>query len=216
MTENTFSRPRRTSVLFLLTQGYAVLSNPRLPIIGAGEAEPNDSYVEQLMAGMQAAIDYVVKRGIADPNRLGIGGHSYGGFTTVNLLAHTDWFRVGIAMSGAYNRTLTPFGFQGEQRNFWEATETYIQMSSFTHAHRINTPLLLVHGEKDSNPGTYPLQTERLYEALKGLGAVVRLVMLPLEGHSYYSQEAVGHVLWEMVTWCDRYLKGKGTDLGEK
>jgi dipeptidyl aminopeptidase/acylaminoacyl peptidase len=207
MTENTFSRPHRTSVLFLLTQGYAVLSNPRLPIIGVGEAEPNDSYVEQLMAGMQAAIDYVVKRGIADPNCLGIGGHSYGAFTTVNLLAHTDWFRVGIAMSGAYNRTLTPFGFQGEQRNFWEATETYIQMSSFTHAHRINTPLLLVHGAKDSNPGTYPLQTERLYEALKGLGAVVRLVMLPLESHSYCSQEAVGHVLWEMVTWCDRYLK---------
>lgn len=205
--ENTFSRPQRTSVLFLLTQGYAVLDNPRLPIIGEGEVEPNDTYVEQLVAGAEAAVDYIVRRGIADAQRIGIGGHSYGGFTTVNLLAHTNLFALGIARSGAYNRTLTPFGFQGEQRNFWEATETYIKMSPFTQINKVKAPLLLIHGEKDSNPGTYPVQTERLYEALKGLGGTVRYVVLPLEDHGYGSREAVGHVLWEMVTWCDRYLK---------
>lgn len=208
--ENTFSRPRRASVLFLLTQGYAVFDNPKLPIIGEGDAEPNDSYVEQLIAGADAAVEYLVKRGIARRDRLGIGGHSYGAFTTANLLAHTDLFQMGIARSGAYNRTLTPFGFQGEQRTFWEAADTYMQMSPFTHAAQIQAPLLLIHGADDNNSGTFPMQTKRLYEALKGLGAIVRWVKLPLEAHGYSSREAVGHVLWEMVTWCDRYLKGTG------
>ncbi|BAZ42626.1 dipeptidyl aminopeptidase family protein [Calothrix sp. NIES-4101] len=204
---NTFSRPMRDSVLFLLTQGYAILSGPSIPIVGEGNAEPNDTYVEQLVTGTQAAVDYVVGLGIADRDRLGIGGHSYGAFTTVNLLAHTNLFKVGIAKSGAYNRTLTPFGFQGEQRSYWEAPDTYNKMSPFTHLAKIQAPLLLIHGEKDSNPGTYPLQTERLYEALKGLGATVRWVVLPYEDHGYRSREAIGHVLWEMVNWCDRYLK---------
>ncbi|MBW4471592.1 MAG: prolyl oligopeptidase family serine peptidase [Stenomitos rutilans HA7619-LM2] len=207
--EHTFSRPGGTSVLFLLTQGYAVLDDPSLPIIGEGDAEPNDTYVEQLLAGIQAAIDYVVGRGVADRARLAIGGHSYGAFTTANVLAHSNLFRAGIARSGAYNRTLTPFGFQGEQRHFWEAADTYMQLSPFTHVGKITTPLLLIHGADDSNAGTYPLQTERFYEALKGLGATVRQVMLPLEDHGYRSREAIGHVLWEMVQWCDRYLKGE-------
>ncbi len=205
--ENTFSRPTRASVLFLLTQGYAVLSGATLPIIGEGDSEPNDTYVEQLIAGAQAAIDYIVNRGIADRKHIGIGGHSYGAFTTANLLAHTDLFCMGIARSGAYNRTLTPFGFQGEQRNFWEAEETYINMSPFTHASQIKAPLLLIHGENDSNAGTYPLQSKRLYQALKGLGATVRWVELPTEAHGYRSHEAVSHVLWEMVNWCDKYLQ---------
>ncbi|MEM7713082.1 MAG: prolyl oligopeptidase family serine peptidase [Cyanobacteria bacterium P01_A01_bin.68] len=205
--ENTFSRPTRASVLFLLTQGYAVLSGATLPIIGEGDSEPNDTYVEQLIAGAQAAIDYIVDRGIADRKHIGIGGHSYGAFTTANLLAHTDLFCMGIARSGAYNRTLTPFGFQGEQRNFWEAEETYINMSPFTHASQIKAPLLLIHGENDSNAGTYPLQSKRLYQALKGLGATVRWVELPTEAHGYRSREAVSHVLWEMVNWCDKYLQ---------
>ena len=204
--ENTFSRPTRASVLFLLTQGYAVLSGATLPIIGEGDSEPNDTYVEQLIAGAQAAIDYIVDRGIGDRKRIGIGGHSYGAFTTANLLAHTDLFCMGIARSGAYNRTLTPFGFQGEQRNFWEAEETYINMSPFTHASKIKAPLLLIHGENDSNAGTYPIQTKRLYQALKGLGATVRWVELPKEAHGYRSREAVSHVLWEMVNWCNEYL----------
>jgi len=205
-TENGFSRPYFTSILFLLTQGYAILDDPTLPIIGEDKTEPNDTYVEQLIAGAEAAIEYVVSQGIGDRARLAIGGHSYGAFTTVNLLAHTNLFKLGIARSGAYNRTLTPFGFQGEQRNFWEAADTYMQIAPFTHAHNITAPLLLIHGANDSNMGTYPVQTERLYEALKGLGATVRWVELPLEDHSYRSQEAVGHVLWEMVRWCKQYL----------
>ncbi|BAZ07545.1 S9 family peptidase [Calothrix sp. NIES-3974] len=204
---NSFSRPSRDSVLFLLSQGYAVLAGPSLPIVGSGEQEPNDTYIEQLIAGAEAAVNYVVNRGVADRERIGIGGHSYGAFTTVNLLAHTNLFKLGIAKSGAYNRTLTPFGFQGEQRNYWEAADTYIKMSPFSYLDRVQTPLLLIHGADDSNPGTYPLQSERLYEALKGLGRVVRWVELPLEDHGYRSREAIGHVLWEMVNWCDRYLQ---------
>lgn len=204
---NSFSRPSRDSVLFLLSQGYAILAGPSLPIVGSGEQEPNDTYIEQLIAGAEAAVNYVVNRGVADRERIGIGGHSYGAFTTVNLLAHTNLFKLGIAKSGAYNRTLTPFGFQGEQRNYWEAADTYIKMSPFSYLDRVQTPLLLIHGADDSNPGTYPLQSERLYEALKGLGRVVRWVELPLEDHGYRSREAIGHVLWEMVNWCDRYLQ---------
>jgi dipeptidyl aminopeptidase/acylaminoacyl peptidase len=203
---HSFSRPHFTSVLFLLTQGYAVLDNPSMPIVGEGETEPNDSYVEQLISSANAAIEYVVNRGVAARDRIAIGGHSYGAFTTANLLAHTDLFKLGIARSGAYNRTLTPFGFQGEQRDFWEASETYIHMSPFTHAAKIKSPLLLIHGSGDSNPGTYPVQTERLFEALKGLGAQVRYVSLPLEDHGYRSREGVGHTLWEMVRWCNLHL----------
>lgn len=205
--ENTFTRPSRASVLFLLTQGYAVLSGPTMPIIGEGDTEPNDTYIEQLVASATAAVDYLVERGISDRNRLAIGGHSYGAFTAANLLAHSDLFQAGIARSGAYNRTLTPFGFQGEQRSFWETADTYLTMSPFVAADQINEPLLLIHGAADSNSGTYPMQSERLFEALKGLGGTVRYVSLPAEGHGYRSREAVGHVLWEMVTWLDEHLK---------
>jgi dipeptidyl aminopeptidase/acylaminoacyl peptidase len=207
---NTFSRPRGASPLYFLTQGYALLASPSLPIIGEGEVEANDSYIEQLIAGAKAAVDYVVNRGVTDPNRIGVGGHSYGAFTTANLLAHTDLFQAGIARSGAYNRTLTPFGFQEEQRHYWQAVETYTQISPFTHADKIKQPLLLIHGMNDSNAGTYPMQSERFYQALKGVGATTRLVLLPGEDHGYSSQEAVGHVLWEMVKWFDTYVKKSG------
>ena len=203
---NRFSRPHFSSILFLLTQGYAILDNPSMPIVGEGKLEPNDSYVEQLISSATAAIDYVVGRGVASHDRIGIGGHSYGAFTTANLLAHTNLFKIGIARSGAYNRTLTPFGFQGEQRDFWEARETYIHMSPFTHAAAIKAPLLLLHGGSDSNPGTYPMQSDRFFEALKGLGGHVRYVSLPLEDHGYRSREGVGHALWEMVRWCNLHL----------
>ena len=205
--ENIFVRPGGSaSVLYLLTQGYAVLANPSLPIIGEGDTEPNDTYTKQLITGAEAAVNYLVERGISDPKRIGVGGHSYGGKNTVNLLAHTDLFQMGIARSGAYNRTLTPFGFQNEYRSFWEAKETYIEMSPFTHADKIKVPLLLIHGAGDDHHSTYPMQTERLYLALKGLGANVRYVSLPLERHSYQSREAVKHTLWEMVNWCNLYL----------
>ncbi|MEB3273970.1 MAG: prolyl oligopeptidase family serine peptidase [Prochlorothrix sp.] len=206
--ENAFSRPWGGSILFLLTQGYAILDNPSIPILGEEGEEPNDTYGEQLLSSAHAAVDFLVERGIADPDRVAVGGHSYGAFTVANLLAHSDRFRAGIARSGAYNRTLTPFGFQGEQRTYWEALETYTAMSPFTVADRIKTPLLLIHGGADSNPGTYPIQSERLFEAIKGLGGTVRWVVLPGEGHDYRSRQAVGHVLWEMVSWLDRYLKG--------
>ncbi|MEM7555774.1 MAG: prolyl oligopeptidase family serine peptidase [Cyanobacteria bacterium P01_A01_bin.84] len=209
--ENIFIRPGgRADVLYLLTQGYAILANPSLPIIGEGDAEPNDTYTEQLITGAQAAVNYLVERGISDPKRIGVGGHSYGGKNTVNLLAHTDLFQMGIARSGAYNRTLTPFGFQNEYRSFWEAKETYIEMSPFTHADKVKAPLLLIHGAGDDHHSTYPIQTERLYLALKGLGANVRYVSLPLERHGYLSREAVKHTLWEMVNWCKLYLSGNG------
>lgn len=209
--ENTFGRPNRASAMFLLTQGYALLAGPSMPIIGEDEAEPNDTYLEQLVDSAQAAVDYLVGRGVCEPGKVAIGGHSYGAFTTANLLAHTDLFCAGIARSGAYNRSLTPFGFQGEQRNFWEAGETYIKMSPFFVADRINHPLLLIHGAQDNNSGTYPMQTERLYEAMKGLGGTVRYVSLPYEEHGYRSREAVGHVLWEMVRWLDTYVKCEGS-----
>ncbi len=214
--ENTFGRPSRASVMFLLTQGYALLSGPTMPIIGEGEAEPNDTYLEQLISSAAAAVDYLVERGVSDRPHIAIGGHSYGAFTTANLLAHSDLFCAGIARSGAYNRSLTPFGFQGEQRNFWDATDTYNRMSPFVSADKINHPLLLIHGAADNNAGTYPIQTERLYEAIKGLGGTARWVSLPYEEHGYRSREAVGHVLWEMVQWLNTYVKcdnSKTTDL---
>ena len=180
-----------------------------MPIIGEGDTEPNQNFVEQLRNNAAAAIDCIVDMGIADPKRIAVGGHSYGAFMTANLLAHTDLFAAGIARSGAYNRTLTPFGFQSEERNFWEATETYMKMSPFTHADKIDAPLLLLHGEDDSNSGTYPMQSERFYSALKGLGKTVRLTLLPKESHGYRARESVMHMLWEMTEWLDKYVKNK-------
>ncbi|WP_426025510.1 prolyl oligopeptidase family serine peptidase [Brevundimonas sp. TSRC1-1] len=205
--QNRFVRPGGSSHLFLLTQGYAIFDNPSMPIIGKDGAEPNDTYVEQLVADAQAAVDAVVGMGVADRDRIAVGGHSYGAFMTANLLAHSDLFRTGIARSGAYNRTLTPFGFQSEQRNYWEATEIYTEMSPFTYANRLNEPILLIHGEADDNSGTFPVQSERFYAALKGLGATARYVTLPLEAHGYRARESVGHTLWEMTRWMDQYVK---------
>ncbi|PIQ24016.1 S9 family peptidase [bacterium (Candidatus Blackallbacteria) CG17_big_fil_post_rev_8_21_14_2_50_48_46] len=196
-----------TSPLVFLTQGYAVVDHPAMPIIGEGTSEPNDTYLKQLVASAQAAIDKVVSMGIADPKRLAIGGHSYGAFMTVNLLAHSSLFKTGIARSGAYNRTLTPFGFQSEERNFWQAPEVYLQMSPLMHADKIQAPLLLIHGQSDNNSGTYPMQSESLYQALKGLGKPVRLVLFPFESHSYQAKESLEHMLWEMVHWLDHQLK---------
>ncbi len=209
-TANRFSRPGGISHLFLLTQGYAVLDDPSMPIVGVNGAEPNDTYIQQLTASAEAAVNAVVEMGVADRDRIAVGGHSYGAFMTANLLAHTDLFRTGIARSGAYNRTLTPFGFQAEQRTYWEAGDTYTEMSPFTYAHRVNEPILLIHGEADDNSGTFPVQSERFYAALKGNGANVRYVVLPLEAHGYRARESVGHTLWEMTRWLDQYVKNAG------
>lgn len=202
-----FIRPSALSPLPWLVRGYVILDDPSIPIIGEGDREPNDTYVDQLVAGAQAAVDEVVRRGIGDRDRIAIGGHSYGAFMTANLLAHSDLFRAGIARSGAYNRTLTPFSFQAEERTFWEASETYIRMSPFTHAQKINEPLLLIHGVDDNNTGTFPIQSGRLYQAMKGLGGTVRLVMLPFESHGYRARESVLHTLWEQDRWLETYVK---------
>jgi dipeptidyl aminopeptidase/acylaminoacyl peptidase len=209
-TANRFTRPGGISHLFLLTQGYAVLDDPSMPIVGVNGAEPNDTYIQQLTASAEAAVEAVVGMGVADRDRIAVGGHSYGAFMTANLLAHTDLFRTGIARSGAYNRTLTPFGFQAEQRTYWEAGDTYTEMSPFTFANRVNEPILLIHGEADDNSGTFPVQSERFYAALKGNGANVRYVVLPLEAHGYRARESVGHTHWEMTRWLDQYLKNAG------
>jgi dipeptidyl aminopeptidase/acylaminoacyl peptidase len=201
-----FIRISPLSPLYWLLRGYAIADNPAMPIIGEGNNEPNDTYVEQLVASAEAIVAELVRRGVADSTRLAIGGHSYGAFMTANLLSHTNLFQAGIARSGAYNRTLTPFGFQSEERILWEAPETYLKMSPFMHVQSMNTPLLLIHGEADNNTGTFPMQSERYFAALKGLGKPARLVLLPKESHGYRARESVLHMLWEMDQWLERYL----------
>ena len=201
-----FTIPVGMSHLFLLTQGYAVLDNATMPVVGDPESM-NNTYIEQITASAKAAIDKAVEMGVTDRNRVGVGGHSYGAFMTANLLAHTDLFKAGVARSGAYNRTLTPFGFQSERRTFWEAPAMYMNVSPFAAANKINTPILLIHGEADDNSGTFPIQSERMYQALKGNGATVRYVTLPYEAHGYIARESVEHTLWEMITWFDKWVK---------
>jgi dipeptidyl aminopeptidase/acylaminoacyl peptidase len=179
-----------------------------MPVIGDPKTM-NNTYVEQIVSNARAAIDALDKMGVADTRRVGVGGHSYGAFMTANLLAHCDLFAAGIARSGAYNRTLTPFGFQAERRTLWEARDTYIQMSPFMHADKINEPILLIHGEADNNSGTFPVQSERLFAALKGFGGTARLVMLPYESHGYSARESILHVLAESFQWFDKYVKNK-------
>ena len=198
------------------TQGYAVLESASIPIIGEEKAEPNDTYVEQLVASAKAAIDEGVRLGVVDRNRVAVMGHSYGAFMTANLLAHSDLFKAGIARSGAYNRTLTPFGFQNEERTYWQAPEVYYKMSPFSFADKIKTPILLIHGEADNNSGTFPIQSERLFSALKGHGATVRFVLLPLESHGYQGQESVLHMFWEMNNWLNTYVKNPPLAAGAK
>jgi dipeptidyl aminopeptidase/acylaminoacyl peptidase len=211
----TGSGDRYTSIsgashLLFLTQGYAIIDDPTMPIVGPGETA-NDTYVQQLVASAQAAVDRAVSLGVTDRNRVVAGGHSYGGFMTANLLAHSDIFKAGLARSGAYNRTLTPFGFQNEQRTFWEVPQIYAAMSPFYFAHKINEPILLIHGEVDDNSGTFPIQSERLYVALKGHGATVRYVTLPHEAHGYAARESVLHTVAEMLNWANEWTRPRTT-----
>jgi dipeptidyl aminopeptidase/acylaminoacyl peptidase len=203
---NHFTTIGGISHLFLLTQGYAVLDNATMPVVGDPETV-NNTYIEQIVASAAAAIDKAVEMGIADRNRVGVGGHSYGAFMTANLLAHSNLFKAGVARSGAYNRTLTPFGFQSERRTLWQAPDVYVRVSPFMYAHKIKAPILLIHGEADNNAGTFPVQSERMYQAIKGNGGTVRYVSLPLESHGYVARESVEHTLYEMISWFDRYIK---------
>jgi len=203
------------SHLFLVTQGYAILDNATMPVVGDPETM-NNTYVEQIVSSAKAAIDKAAAMGVTDPNRVGVGGHSYGAFMTANLLAHSDLFRAGVARSGAYNRTLTPFGFQSERRTIWEAPEMYIKVSPFMQADKIKRPILLIHGMADDNSGTFPIQSERMYQAIKGNGGIVRYVQLPYEAHGYQARESTEHTLWEMVNWFDKWVKNAAPETPAK
>ena len=205
---NRFVRFSGASTKYLALQGYTVLSGATIPIVGDPETV-NETFIEQTVSSMEAAINYLNERGIIDPDRVGITGHSYGAFMATNVLAHSNLCAAGIAKTGAYNRTLTPFGFQKERRTFWQAKDFYIEVSPFAQADKIDEPLLLIHGEDDSNSGTFPMQSRRMYQALKGNGAITRLVILPNEGHSYYARKSLLHVLQETIEWFDKYLKPK-------
>jgi dipeptidyl aminopeptidase/acylaminoacyl peptidase len=206
---NQFTYPYYGSPVLWVTRGYVILDDAAFPIVGEGDEEPNDSFRKQLVANARAAIDAVDSLGYIDRNRVAAGGHSYGAFMVANLLSHSDLFAAGIARSGAYNRTLTPFGFQSEERYYWEAPEVYYNMSPFMHADKMKTPLLLIHGETDNNSGTFPMQSTRYFNALKGLGATVRLVMLPKESHGYRAKESILHMLWEQDQWLEKYVKNR-------
>jgi dipeptidyl aminopeptidase/acylaminoacyl peptidase len=201
-----YTRLSGTSPLLLTLAGYAVFNGATMPIVGPTRTA-NDTFVKQLVASGKAAVDKLVQMGVADGDRIAIAGHSYGAFMTANLLAHSDLFRAGIARSGAYNRTLTPFGFQNERRTYWEAPDIYFKMSPFMHAPKINEPLLLIHGVMDNNSGTFPIQSRRLFHAVKGSGGTARLVMLPFESHGYRARESVLHTVAETVDWLDQHVK---------
>ena len=213
--QHNFTTMRGITHLTMLTQGYAIMDAATMPVIGDPETM-NDTFIEQIVTSAQAAIDKAVEMGVADPNRVGVGGHSYGAFMTANLLAHCDLFKAGIARSGAYNRTLTPFGFQAERRSFWNAKDVYMTVSPFMHADKISAPILLVHGEEDNNSGTFPVQSKRMYQAIKGNGGTVRLVMLPKESHGYRARESVLHTQAEMIEWFDKHVKNAADSSDEK
>ena len=206
---NAFTYPYYGSFVYWVTRGYAVLDDASFPIIGEGDKEPNDTFLPQLIANAKAAIDAVDKLGYIDIDKVAVGGHSYGAFMTANLLTHTNLFAAGIARSGAYNRTLTPLGFQSEERNYWDVPEVYNTMSPFMHVDKMKTPLLLIHGEADNNPGTHTMQSERYFQALKSYGAPVRLVLLPKESHGYVAKENILHLLWEQDQWLEKYVKNR-------
>ncbi|MFN7957336.1 MAG: prolyl oligopeptidase family serine peptidase [Holophagaceae bacterium] len=203
---NRFTTLGGMSHLFFLLAGYVVLDNATMPVVGDPKTV-NDTFLDQVVASAKAAIDKADELGVIDPTRVGVGGHSYGAFMTANLLAHSKLFRAGIARSGAYNRTLTPFGFQSERRTLWEAPDMYLKVSPFMSANHFHAPILLIHGEADNNTGTFPIQSERLYAALKGHGQTARYVTLPLESHGYIARESIEHTLWEMLQWFDRHLR---------
>jgi dipeptidyl aminopeptidase/acylaminoacyl peptidase len=212
---NTFTYLSYGNPIYWVTRGYAVLDDAAFPIVGEAEEQPNDTFVAQLVDNAKAAIDAVDALGYIDRRKVAVGGHSYGAFMTANLLTHSDLFAAGIARSGAYNRTLTPFGFQSEERNYWEAPQVYNSMSPFMHVDKMKTPMLLIHGEADDNSGTHTMQSERYFQALKSFGAPARLVILPLESHGYVARENVLHLLWEQDQWLEKYVKNRNVDIVE-
>ncbi|HZS56997.1 MAG TPA: prolyl oligopeptidase family serine peptidase [Bryobacteraceae bacterium] len=210
---NRFTTLTGASEIFYALHGYAVLDNAGMPVIGSDPTTVNNTYLDQIVMDAKAAIDKAAEMGVTDPNRVGVGGHSYGAFMTANLLAHSSLFKAGVARSGAYNRTLTPFGFQTEERTLWQAPDVYLKMSPFLSADKIKAALLLIHGEADDNTGTFPVQSDRMYAAVRGNGGTVRLVTLPYEAHGYRGRESIEHTLYEMMSWFDRYVKNADTTM---
>ena len=202
--QETFTRLRQYRLMLLA--GYAIIDNASFPIVGDPK-KAYDTYLEQLVADAKAAVDEAVRLGVADPNRIGVTGHSHGALMTANLVAHSDLFRAGVATSGSYNKTLTPFGFQNERRSVWEATDVYLKVSPFFSADKLKTPLLLMHGAEDANPGTTPIQSTKLFEAIRGNGGTTRLVILPHEPHWYTAMESNEQEVYEMLRWFDKYVK---------
>jgi dipeptidyl aminopeptidase/acylaminoacyl peptidase len=206
--EHHFTLINWASPIFYVTQGYAVLNNAEMPIVSLDKTKkPNDDFINQLTMNAEAAINKLVEMGVGDRDRVAVGGHSYGAFMTANLLAHTKLFKAGIARSGAYNRSLTPFGFQNEDRTYWDDPKLYYDMSPFSYANQIKTPLLLIHGDADDNTGTFPIQSERLFDAIKGFGGTVRYVSLPYEAHGYRGKENLLQMLYEQNQWLNKYVK---------
>ncbi len=212
--DKTFTWYYGDDIRYLAMNGYAVLYNASIPIVGDPELV-NDTFIEQLLDGVSSAITFLDNKGVIDPQRVGIIGHSYGAFMVANVLANSDLCQVGVAKSGAYNRTLTPFGFQKERRTFWQAKDFYLSVSPFATADQINEPILLIHGDKDPNSGTYPMQTKRLYQAIKGNGGTAKMVILPFEEHGYRAKESELHVLSEVIDWFDKFLKVEQADTNE-
>jgi dipeptidyl aminopeptidase/acylaminoacyl peptidase len=200
-----YHKVKGPSPLAAVVAGYAALLNPTVPIVSDG-AETTDDYIPQLVASVEAAVDYLVESGISEPGRLAVAGRSYGAFSSANLLIHSDRFATAIAMSGAYNRTLTPYGFQHERRSFWEATDYYTSISPFFNVEKIERPILLIHGGSDENPGTVPFGARRFFHALIGEGVTSRYVELPFEGHHYWARENVLLAAAEMLDWLDRTI----------
>ena len=206
--EHKFTLIGGASPVMYVTQGYAVLNNAEMPIVATGkDKKPNDNFIEQLTMNAEAAVNALDSLGVGDRNRMAVSGHSYGAFMTAHLLAHTKLFKAGIARSGAYNRSLTPFGFQNEDRTYWQDQDLYNRMSPFSYADKIKTPIMLVHGDMDNNTGTFPIQSERMYNAIKGHGGTVKYLSLPYESHGYQGRENLLHLLSEQLSWLDKYVK---------
>lgn len=214
--EHRFTLLNWGSPIYYVTQGYAVLNNAEMPIVSTDpNKQPNDNFVDQVKMNAEAAVNKLAGMGVGDRNRMAVGGHSYGAFMTANLLAHTNLFKGGIARSGAYNRTLTPFGFQNEDRTYWQNPELYNNMSPFSFADKIKTPILLIHGEADNNTGTFPIQSERMFNAIKGHGGTVKFVSLPHESHGYAGRENILHMLQEQFGWLEKYVKNANGEGGK-
>ena len=205
---NRFPTGGTRTIEYLATQGYAV-ANFDPPIMGES-GRMNDNYVSDLRMNLYAVIDELDRQGWIDRNRLGIGGHSYGAFTTANALVHTPFFKAGIAGDGMYNRTLTPNGFQSERRDLWDGQSTYLEVSPMLYVDQMQGALLMYHGMEDQNVGTTLISSIRMMQALRGQGKVSALYMYPYEDHGPATEETLLDLWGRWTAWLDIYVKNAG------